>query len=211
MARTQPTDENLRAQIEAASASHYPVTPIEDRIATSLVDSGSFHGFLNAKELALILRNLVYVIFSQQQIGGRGVKLIHNVPNMKIAIKNQQADVSFLVHIHKPIIAFISFSYSLLNDPVSAGRNLRMKHGSLKITQDTRRFDLKAKAALAAVDIDGLARRELADPAAIIVSTLPHQLQKRAVRGEVKSIELCLHEHYLEVGLKGKFESTGDE
>jgi len=166
---------------------------------------------MNAKELALILRNLIYVIFSQQQFGGRDVKLVHNVPSMKITIKNHQADVSFLVHIHKPIIAFLTFSYSLLNDPVSAGRNLRIKHGTLKTSQDTRRFDLKAKAALAAIDIDGLAQRELSDPAAIILSTLPRQLRKRGARGEVKSIELFLHEKTLEVCLEGEFESALDE
>ena len=211
MANIQPTDEQLRAQIEAASARHYPARPIEDRIATSLLENGRFHGYLNAQELAFILRNLVYAIFSQQHFGGRDVKLVHNVPSMKIAIQNHRADVSFLVHIHKPIIAFLSFSYSLLNDPVSAGRNLRMKHGSLKIRQDTRRFDLKAKAALAAIDIDGLAKRELADPGAIILSTLPQQLYKQGVRGEVKSIDLFLHDQSLEIGLEGEFESVTDD
>jgi hypothetical protein len=211
MARIKPTDEQLRAQIEAAAARDHPAGQIEDSIAVSLLENGRFHGYLDAKELALILRNLVYAIFSQQYFGGREVKLVHNIPSMKIKIKNHQADVSFLVHIHKPIIAFLSFSYSLLNDPVSAGRNLRIKHGSLKIRQDTRRFDLKAKAALAAVDIDDLARRELADPAAIILSTLPQQLHRRGVRGEVKSIELFLHENNLEVALEGGFESAFDE
>ncbi len=211
MARIQPTDEQLRAQIEAASARAYPAETFEDRIAAALLECGRFQGYMNAKELALILRNLIYVIFSQQQFGGRDVKLVHNVPSMKITIKNHQADVSFLVHIHKPIIAFLTFSYSLLNDPVSAGRNLRIKHGSLKTRQDTRRFDLKAKAALAAIDIDGLAQRELSDPAAIILGTLPQQLRKRGARGEVKSIELFLHEKTLEVCLEGEFESALDE
>jgi hypothetical protein len=211
MARIQPTDEQLRAQIEAASARHYPPRPIEDHIATSLLENGRFHGYLNAKELALILRNLVYAIFSQQHFGGRDVKLVHNIPSMKVTIRNHQADVSFLVHIHKPIIAFLTFSYSLSNDPVSAGRNLRIKPGSLKTRQDTRRFDLKAKAALVAVDIDGLAQRELSDPAAIILSTLPQQLRRRGVRGDVKSVELFLHDKYLEVDLEGDFESTIDE
>jgi hypothetical protein len=211
MARVQATDEQLRAQIEAASARHYPAGTFEDRIAAALLECGRFQGYMNAKELALIQRNLIYVIFSQHQFGGRDVKLVHNVPSMKITIKNHQADVSFLVHIHKPIIAFLTFSYSLLNDPISAGRNLRIKHGTLKTSQDTRRFDLKAKAALAAIDIDGLAQRELSDPAAIILSTLPQQLRKRGARGEVKSIELFLHEKTLEVCLEGEFESALDE
>ena len=211
MARIQPTDEQLRAQIETISARQYPARTIEDRIATSLLENGRFFGYMNAKELALILRNLVYVIFSQQHFGGRDVKLVHNVPSMKITINNHQADVSFLVHIHKPIVAFLTFSYSLLNDPVSAGRNLRIKPGSLKTGQDTRRFDLKAKAALVAIDIDGLAQRELSDPAAIILSTLPQQLRKREIRGDVKSVELFLHGKNLEVGLEGDFESALDE
>jgi hypothetical protein len=211
MARIQPTDEQLRAQIEAASARHYPARLIEERIATSLLENGRFHGYLSAKELALIMRNLVYAIFSQQRFGGRDVKLVHNIPSMKIAIKNHQADVSFLVHIHKPIVAFLTFSYSLLNDPISTGRNLRIKHGSLKTRQDTRRFDLKAKAVLAAIDIVGLAQRELADPAAIILSTLPQQLRKQGVWGKVRSIELFLHDQSLEVVLEGEFESVLDE
>jgi hypothetical protein len=211
MARIQPTDEQLRAQIETISARQYPARTIEDRIATSLLENGRFFGYMNAKELALILRNLVYVIFSQQHFGGRDVKLVHNVPSMKITINNHQADVSFLVHIHKPIVAFLTFSYSLLNDPVSAGRNLRIKPGSLKTGQDTRRFDLKAKAALVAIDTDGLAQRELSDPAAIILSTLPQQLRRRGVRGDVKSVELFLHDNYLEVDLEGDFESAIDE
>ena len=211
MANIQPTDEQLRAQIEAASARHYPAGTFEDRIAAALLECGRFQGYMNAKELALILRNLVYAIFSQQHFGGRDVKLVHNIPSMKITINNHQADVSFLVHIHKPIIAFLTFSYSLVNDPVSAGRNLRIKHGSLKTGQDTRRFDIKAKAALVAVDIDGLAQRELADPGAIILSTLPQQLRKQGIRGEVKSIELFLHDQCLEVSLEGEFEFASDE
>ena len=77
--------------------------------------------------------------------------------------------------------------------------------------QDTRRFDLKAKAALAAIDIDGLAQRELADPGAIILSTLPQQLYKQGIRGEVKSIDLFLHDQSLEIGLEGEFESVTDD
>ena len=211
MDKTRPTDEQLRAQIEDTAARDYPAKQIEDRIAASLLENGRFHGYLSPKELALVLRSLVYIIFSQHHFGGRELKLVHNIPSMKIAIKNNRADINFLVHIHKPIIAFLNFSYSLQNDPVSAGRNLRIKRGSLKIKQDTRRFDLKAKAALVAADIEGLARRELADPAAIILNTLPQQLRKRGIRGEIKGIELFLHDRKLEVGLEGAIQSVRDE
>ncbi len=211
MKKTRPSDDQLRAQIEATSAEHYPSDAIEDRIATSLLETGRFHGWLNARDLADVLRNLVYTIFSHQQFGGRDINLVHNVPKMRVAIKKHQADVHFLVHIHRPIIAFLSFTYSLLNDPVAAGKNLRIKHGSLQVEQDTRRFDVKAKAVLAAVDIYALAQQQLADPAAIILSTLPPQLKKRGARGAVDKIDLFLHEKSLEVCLEGSFEELAPE
>ena len=153
MPRIKPTDEQLRSQIEAAAAEKHSTEQIEDMIADSLLTDGQFLGRLDARQLALIMRNVVYNVFDQHKIGGRNLGLIHNVPSMKVAIKESQAQVCFVVHIHRPIVAFLQFKYKLINDPVSIAPAVRLKTGSLSITEHTRRFDLKAKAALAAINI----------------------------------------------------------
>jgi hypothetical protein len=83
--------------------------------------------------------------------------------------------------------------------------NLRVKRGSLIIAEHTRRFDIKAKAALAAINVKNLALKELADPAAVIVATLPSQLERLGLRGKLKTVELTLKDHDLEVCLEGEF------
>jgi hypothetical protein len=206
MPPTQPTDEQLRQQIETAAAEHFPVDKIEDRIAVSLLANGRFQDELTATELAIILRNMVYTMFAQHKVGGRDLHLIHNIPSMRVRINKGRAKVKFIVHIHKPIVAFIRFQYTLINDPVSIQSNLRVKQGSLIINQDTRRFDLKAKAALAAIDIESMARKELNDPAAVITATLPSQLKKRGAVGKFTDMRLSLVDHHLQVYLEGEFE-----
>ena len=207
MPRIKPTDEQLRSQIKAVAAEKYSTEPIEDKIANSLLTDGQFLGRLDARELALIMRNVVFHVFDQHKIGGRGLGLIHNVPSMKVAIKEKQAQIGFVVHIHKPIVAFLEFKYHLINDPVSIAPAVRLKTGSLSITEHTRRFDLKAKAALAAINIEDLAHKELADPMSVICSTLPPQLKKRGATGIITCADLALTDRHLEVCLKGEFRS----
>lgn len=205
MPRTQPTDEQLRSQIEAVQAEHFSTTRIEDKIAKALMMHGRFKGKIDAAELTIIMRNVVYTIFAEHKIGGRRVGLLHNVPTMKVNINNSQAVIDFIVHIHKPIVAFIKFQYTLVNDLASLNPNLRVKRGSLTISEHTRRFDIKAKAALAAINLENLALNELADPAAVIIDTLPAQLESFGARGKLKTVELALKDHYLEVCLEGEF------
>jgi len=206
MSPTQPSDDQLRRQIEVAAAEHFPVDKIEDRIATSLLATGTFQDDLTATELAIILRNMVYTMFGQHKVGGRDLHLIHNIPSMRVRIYNGQAKVKFIVHIHKPIVAFIKFQYTLINDPVSIRSNLRVKQGSLVVKQDIRRYDLKAKAALAAIDIESMAKKELNDPAAVITATLPSQLRKRGAEGRFTDLRLALVDCHLRVYLEGEFE-----
>jgi|GEM_PF-1484624 len=198
-------DEQLRGQIEAARAKQFSTTQIEDKIAQALLVHGQFKDKIDADELATIMRNVVYTIFTEHKVGGREVGLLHNVPTMKVHINNGQAAIGFIVHIHKPIVAFIKFQYTLVNDPVSVYPNLRVKRGSLIIAEHTRRFDIKAKAALAAINVKNLALKELADPAAVIVATLPSQLERLGLRGNLKTVELALKDHHLEVCLEGEF------
>lgn len=198
-------DEQLRGQIEAARAKQFSTTQIEDKIAQALLVHGRFKDKIGADELATIMRNVVYTIFAEHKVGGREVGLLHNVPTMKVHINNSQAAIGFIVHIHKPIVAFIKFQYTLVNDPVAVYPNLRVKRGSLTIAEHTRRFDIKAKAALAAINVKNLALKELADPAAVIIATLPLQLERHGLRGKLKNVELTLKDHDLEVYLEGEF------
>jgi hypothetical protein len=207
MPRIKPTDEQLRNQIEAAAAENYSTKQIDDMIADSLLADGQFQGRLNARELALIMRNVVHTVFDQHKIGGRNVSLIHNVPSMKVAINESQAQICFVVHLHRPIVAFLQFRYDLINDPVSITPTVRFKAGSLSITEHTRRFDLKAKAALAAINIEELARKELANPTSVICSTLPSQLRQRGATGVITCVDLTLADQHLEISLKGVFKS----
>lgn len=208
MPRIRSTDQQLRNQIRSAAADKYSTGQLEDKIAESLLSEGEFLGRLTARELALIMRNLVYTVFDQHKIGGRNIGLIHNVPSMKVAISDGQAKIYFVVHIHRPIVAFLEFNYALINDPVSISPTLRLKAGSLNINEHTRRFDLKAKAALAAIDIEGLARKELANPTSVICSTLPPQLKQRGATGIITCADLTLVDQHLEVCIKGAFKSV---
>lgn len=205
MPRIQPTDEELRAQIEAAAAEEYPVDQIEERIANDLRYHGRFSAAINSDELVIVLRNLVYQVFAEQRVAGMDVSLVHNVPRMVVKIKNGRANVAFIVHIHKPIVAFIKFRYVLENDPRSGGQRLRLNHDSLEIEQNTRRFDLKAKAALTAINIEHLARKEMSDLNHIICRTLPPQLERRGIFGTLSTVHLNLVDDRLQILLEGEF------
>jgi hypothetical protein len=202
------TEEQLRRRIEATFAQQYPVAPIEEKIAVSLRDEGRFEGQIGSEQLANILRHLVYTVFARQQFAGHDVNLVHNVPSLKVAIDGDQADVQFTVHIHRPIVAFLGFAYGLVNDPVSVGRKLRVKRGTLLISKRTRRLDIKAKTALAAINVERLARKELANVNSVISSTLPEQLERYGLVGRLNNVELALQEGLLYVCLEGTFRDS---
>lgn len=205
MPRIEPTDEQLRAQIEAVSAHQYPSDQIEQKIAAQLIANGRFDAPINADELAVILRKLVYAMFANHTLAGQGINLIHNVATMQVQINGNQADIRFIVHIHKPIRAFLKFKYALVNDPVSVSPRLTLKRNSLMIEEHTRRFDIKAKAALAAINLESIARKELSDPTRIIRATLPARLQKHGLSGQFTCVEMALADHQLSLCLEGSF------
>lgn len=178
---------------------------IEQRIAASLRDFGRFHEPIKAEELAIILESVVSTLFSEQRVAGINVDIGHSINNMQVYIRNAEAEVCFLVRIHKPIVAAIQLSYSLINDPVSIRNKLVVKKGSLEIEERTRRFDLKAKAALATINVDHLVRQELSDLSGIIFRTLPPQLRHHGVEGTLSDIGLALTDTDLEVCLEGEF------
>lgn len=185
---------------------------IEQRIAASLRDFGRFHEPINAGELAIILESVVSTLFSEQKVGGLNVGVTHSITGMEVYIDNHEADICFLVRIHKPIVAAIKFSYSLINDPVAIGNKLVVKKGTLKIIERTRRFDLKAKAVLAAINVEYMARQELSDLSGIILKTLPPQLKNHGVEGIISDVGLILNDTFLDVCLEGEFQPsiTGD-
>ncbi len=198
--------DQLRAQIEATADKDFSTETIELRIAASLVETGRFCGQLNEDELARVIRNVVYSRFSQQKIGGRNLGLVHNVPVTKVELINSEARVNFLVHIHSPIVAFLRFRYVLINDPLSTFKRLRMKKGTLSIKKDTRRFDLKAKAALSVFDVEGIALKELTDLADIIKVTLCDQMNGHGINGNLSEIQLEIEERFVGVSMEGRFQ-----
>ena len=208
MSRPGSQEEQIRAQIEQINARQFSTDDIETRIARALVRRGKFHDDITAAELEVILRNVVYVMFAQQRVAGVDVGLLHNVPVMNVTIRDGEADVEFVVHVHKPIVAFIEFKYTLINDPEAPDAGwLRVKEGSLEIEERTRRFDIKAKAALAATGIERVARQELGEPAQIILKTLPDRLWDKGVTGELAEIALSLNSDSLRVFLRGEFQT----
>ena len=198
-------DRELQAQIENTVAQVYSTDDIEGRIAQALLSQGEFHQNISPSDLEVILRNIVYVVFARQKVAGRDIDILHNVPVMNVKIDDEQAHVDFVVHIHKPIIVFIEFKYTLINHPDEDEKRLCLKEGSLHIKEKTRRFDVKAKAALTAMNIPKIARQEMSDLTEVICRTLPDQLQPKGVIGELDKIQLSLNEQKLCVHLTGDF------
>ncbi len=155
----RPTEEReLQSQIESTVARLYSTDDIEERIARALLEKGEFYENIQSGDLEVILRNIVYVMFGRQTVAGRDIDILHNVPIMSVDIDDEQAHVEFVVHIHKPIVVFIEFNYTLVNHPDDDEKNLCLDFSSLKIKEKTRRFDVKAKAALTAMNVPKIAR-----------------------------------------------------
>jgi hypothetical protein len=212
MSRRNAEDRELREQLEQTAARLFSTEHIEARIAKALVEQGEFRESISADDLAVILRNVVYFMFAHQRVAGHDVSILHNVPIMNVEIADGEAQVEFVVHIHKPIVVFIEFNYAMVNNPEAPNAGLAIKAGSLRIAEKTRRFDLKAKAALAALNVARIAYHEMSDLSGIIRKTLPHQLQQQNVRGELTDIHLHLNEESLHVTLRGLFSPIpGDE
>ena len=195
--------EQLRKQIESTASEEYSFQAVEMKIVAALVEQGSFSGHLNEQELTSVIRNVVYARFADQRIGGREIDLVHNVPAIKVTLSGGEAKVGFLVHLHKPITAFLRFRYVLTNDPFSDPRGIRLKRGTLSVRKDTRRFDFKAKAALAAIDVECIAREELTDLGEILKRTLSDQMNENGISGEISDIQLQIEQNCLAVNLVG--------
>jgi hypothetical protein len=203
-------DHELQAQIESATSHVYSTGDIEGRIAQALLVKGEFYENIDTADLEIIMRNIVYVMFSRQRVAGKDIDILHNVPIINAEINEEQAHIDFVVHIHKPIIVFIEFNYTLINHPDDEEKRLCLKEGSLRIKEKTRRFDVKAKAALKAMNIRKIAHQEMSDLTEVIRRTLPSQLKRKGVAGRLETIKLSLNKNSLCVYLLGDFEPLAD-
>ena len=201
MSATQTDTTLLRAQIEANLDELYPVGGVDDRIIHGL-QAGAYHERINAEDFGVILRHVVHTIFAQKRVAGFDVGIVHNVAKMNVTIKDNEIDIAFVVHVHKPIIAFLNFAYVLMNDPQDEA-HIALKKGSLKVENKTRRFDLKAKTALKAMQTTKLAQNELSDLSVVIENTWPLHLQTLGHDGELTAVRLHVEEDVLCVFLEG--------
>ena len=128
-------EQELQAQIEETTERLFSTADIEARIADALLAHGEFRENISAADLEVILRNIVYVMFSHQKVAGRDIDILHNVPIMNIEIDDGEAKVDFVVHIHKPIIVFLEFKYVLINQDEDGCESLCLKEGSLRIKE----------------------------------------------------------------------------
>lgn len=164
------------------------MSSIENRIADSLVQHSAFEGDLTANELIPIFCN-VLVVLVQQQPFTLGTVLCE-VEHMHVEIDDGEIHVHCALEIKRPIIATLIFDYTLENTLDADVHNLRLKNDHVGLQEKTRRFDLAAKTALAAINVGYIARHELSDPARIILKTLPSQLAEYGYKGKPQHIEL---------------------
>ncbi len=194
----------LQAQIEETLDEQHPVGGIDDRIISGL-RMGEFYECVNADDFNSILRHVVHTIFDQKRVVGLDVGIVHNVAQMDVSIKKGEIDIAFVVHVHKPIVAFLNFAYILINHPEKEGQ-LGLKKGSLRVKDKTRRFDLKAKTALKAMQTTKIARQELGNLSDVIKKTWPRHLQTIGYDGELTAVRLHVEGDVLRVSLKGSVE-----
>lgn len=177
---------------------------IEHRIAASLLADGRFQQDISATDFEAILSNVIYTLISDQKVAGLDVDIAHSIESIDVTIRDGKAHVLCTVHIASPIAAYIEFMYTLENDP-DTPQAIRLKAGSLRVKEKTRRFDLKAKAALAAMNVKKITLHEMADMPAIIQHTLPPQLEAQGISGTFSRVGLWFNNHQLHVILEGDF------
>ncbi len=193
---------SLRRQIDEHIA--LPVAPIEREIAAALVNCGEYRGRLTSDQLSVIMRKVLYTLIAEQRVAGMEVPIVHNVTQMAVDIVDGEAQVFCEVHIHRPIVAFIQFRYTLINDQRGGSKKLRLKDGLLDLKEITRPLDLGARAALAIMGVKHIALAELSDPNAVIQRTLPAQLGQLGFNGVLTRVELELTDSAMQVYVAGK-------
>ncbi len=180
-------DQVLRKQI--SEAFRRSSEDIDREVAQALATSGEFRHSFNSQQLAVVFANILHTLVDLQKFAGVSVPLIHNVASIEVETRYPRISASAVLHIHSPIKAFIIIDYALINDPHNIG-NLTLARRSLCVEEKTSRFDLVAKAALNAINIEGLVERELKDVSHIIRQTLPHRLSSYGFSGQIGKVQL---------------------
>ncbi len=180
-------EQFLRQQI--AESFRQASEQIDRQVAQALSNPGQFGYAFTSEELAVVFANIFFTLIDTHKFAGLTVPLIHNVAQMDVQIKYPCIAVQSLLHIHSPIKAFINVDYELGNHPYLSGA-LTFDQQSLKVKERTGRLDLIAKAALSAIDVEGVVRDELKDPAQVIRKTLPHRLKSYGFDGTIGRVRL---------------------
>lgn len=198
------TSRNAMLRRRIAEQIAQPVEPIEREIAAALLKRGEFRGCLTSDQLSVIMRKVLFTLIAEQKVAGMEVPIVHNVTRMDVDIEDGEARVFCEVHIHRPIIAFIQFRYTLVNDQRTPGKKLCLKDGFLEEKEITRPLDLGARAALAIMGVKHIALAELSDPNAVIQRTLPVQLDQLGFEGVLTRVELELTDNAMQVYVAAK-------
>ncbi len=195
-----PPDREQLLRKQIAEAFRQSSKRIDREVAAALSTSHEYIHSFESTELAVVFANIFHTLIDLQSFVGFSVPLTHNVLSMDVRVSPPSLAVRSVLHIHSPIRAFISVDYDLENEPSTPG-TLRLVDNSLRVREDTARFDLVAKGILRAIDLKSLIRAELRDPANIIRKTLPHRLRDYGFAGEIDTVRLeiggegALHVH----------------
>ncbi len=181
------TDSILRQQI--SEAFRKSSQQIDREVAEALTRNHHYVYSFDSQQLAVVFANIFHTLIDLQKFAGLTVPLTHNVASIGVEVRYPRITTSTLLHIHSPIRAFIEIGYSLSNDFERPG-NLALIRRSLSVQEKTARFDLLARSALAAINIEGLIERELRDPAEVIRLTLPHRLRLYGFAGTIQKVHL---------------------
>ncbi len=185
MSRNQ--EQILRKQI--AETFRKASEDLDRQVAQAFAQQGEFQYHFTDEELSVVFANIFHTLVELHRFAGMTVPLTHNVTAMEVEVRPPRLSVRSILHIHSPIRAFIAADYDLMNHPAIPGI-LVLRKGSLKVQEKTARFDLVARAALRAIDVEGLIASELQDPAEVIRRTLPHRLRSYGFAGQISTVRL---------------------
>jgi hypothetical protein len=160
-------------------------------VALALTNEGRFEYRFGSDELGVVFSNIFYTLIQIQNFAGLKVPLTYNIANMEVELDFPSVRVNSLLHIHSPIRAFIQINYALVNDATRPGA-LTLARRSVRVVEKTSRLDVFARAALLAINIEGLVQRELQDPGEVIRQTLPVRLKLYGFEGGIGEVMLAV-------------------
>lgn len=184
------SDERILRQQIAESFRHAS-EQMDLTVALALTNEGQFEHRFGSEELSIVFSNIFYTLIEIQNFAGLKVPLTYNIPNMEVELDFPRVRVNSLLHIHSPIRAFIQINYALVNHATKPG-SLTLARRSVRVVEKTSRLDVVARAALLAINIEGLVQRELQDPGEVIRQTLPIRLKEYGFDGGIGDVMLAV-------------------